>query len=142
MEEDLRGDGVEAELISDLNLLLLAHPCHEEHESVGDSLALRTHLTIIFVLILGQVCSYLLFEERNQLFVILARFKTHDLIFVLGHKFVLRANKLIRLVVIEELQDDLEERERIEVKEEAKESLIRQESHDIVDIAAPLERAK
>ena len=63
-------------------------------------------------------------------------------IFVLSHKFVLRTDKFIRLVVIEELQDDLEERERIEVKEEAKESLIRQETHDIVDIAAPLERAK
>ena len=81
-------------------------------------------------------------HEDDQLLMRHARLKPDDLLALLHDELLLCAHVFVRLLLEEELLQNVEEAERIELEEVAQELFIREEAHDVVDVAPPLEGAK
>ena len=140
MEQDLLRDGAQAELLRDENLRLLAHRRHEEHERVTECLAFGGELAVIREIpVRLEKKLDLVVHEDDELLVRHARLQPDDLLTLLHDELLLRAHVLVRLLLEEQLLQDVEEAERIELEEVAQELLVREEAHDVVNVAPPLE---
>ena len=71
-----------------------------------------------------------------------ARLKSDHFFALLGDEFLLCTHVFVRLLLEEDLLQNIEEAEWIEFEEVAQELFVREETHDIVDVASPLKRAQ
>lgn len=69
-------------------------------------------------------------------------FQSDDLLLILVNESLLRPDVLVWLVLNEKFFNDVEKLKGVELKEKFHKPVVGQKPHDIVDVAAPLERAE
>ena len=99
MELDLVQDDSHAQLLTYLNLSLLADLNDEEDKGVLECFTFGTALRIVFLLVLFNDILYIFVEYLDDLLMRVARFKAHNLLLVHLHKALLAADVLIGLLL-------------------------------------------